>query len=400
MRQTLALLVALLPAKILLFLALAANGGELTVSGSVSGEVRYFLQDPLPPALSARNIYPAFSFEPRLVYETNSGNDSFVVSPFVRLDNNNIGRSHIDLREAYWSHRGDGWSLTAGINKVYWGVAETNQLVDIINQDDGLEEVFGNEKLGQPMANLSVFSDWGTVDLFILPVFRELQFLTPGTRLTLPMPLNDAEFASDRGKSNIDFAVRWSNSIGDWDIAMSHFNGTSREPQFLLKPTSITPFYDQISQSGLEVQYTSSSWLWKLETIIRSSKGEQFWAAVGGFEWTISGIFSSGADLGLLLEYNYDGRDPMLAPISIYDDDLFLGTRLALNDIDDSSLLVGALLDRKTDAIAVFAEASRRFGDDWIIGIESGIFANAKFPDPIAFVNNDDFVTISLKRYF
>ncbi len=90
----------------------------------------------------------------------------------------------------------------------------------------------------------------------------------------------------------------------------------------------------------------------------------------------------------------------MLAPISIYDDDLFLGTRLALNDIDDSSLLVGALLDRKTDAIAVFAEASRRFGDDWIIGIESGIFANAKFPDPIAFVNNDDFVTITLKRYF
>jgi len=97
---------------------------------------------------------------PHIIPQRPLGNkDSLVVVPFVRLDNNDIGRSHVDLREAYWLHRGNNWNLSAGINKVYWGVAESNQLVDIINQDDALENIYSDDKLGQPMVNLSVFHD-------------------------------------------------------------------------------------------------------------------------------------------------------------------------------------------------------------------------------------------------
>jgi hypothetical protein len=377
-----------------------AAAGEFTLSGSVSGELRYFTQKPAFPSQQSRRLYPSLSFEPRLAYDWNEGNDSIIVTPFLRLDNNNIGRSHADLREAYWLHRGDGWSLTTGINKVYWGVAETNQLVDIINQDDALEEIYGDEKLGQPMINLSLFRNFGTIDLFVMPLFREFEFLSNRARLSLPVPINDVEFSSSRGRNNIDYALRWSQSFGNWDLALSHFKGTSREPRLVRNPTSITPFYDEIDQSGLELQYTSGNWLWKLETISRTGQGPQFWAAVGGFEWTMTGVLGSGADLGLLMEYNYDKRDPLLAPISIYDDDLFLGARLALNDIDNSSLLVGALLDQNTDATALTLEASRRLGEDWVLGLEAGFFANATPPDPIAFVNNDDYLSFTMKRSF
>ena len=381
-------------------LSMTANAGELTLSGSVTGEFRYFTQAPALPTQTSRRLYPSISLTPRLNYDWNDGKNSLVVAPFVRLDNNDIDRSHADLREAYWLHRGDSWSLSTGINKVYWGVAESNQLVDIINQDDALENIYSDDKLGQPMVNLSVFHDLGTFDIFVMPVFREMQFLSPDARLTFPVPITDAGYASSRGKNNIDFALRWSQSFGDWDVALSHFNGTSREPRLVPGSAGLTPFYDQINQSALELQYTSGNWLWKLETISRSGQGPQFWAAVGGFEWTLPSIFGTGADLGLLMEYNYDGRETLQAPISIYDNDLFLGARFALNDFGDTSILAGALLDQKTDTQAFSIEAQRRMGENWVLGLEAKFFVNATPPDPVAIVGKDDFLSLTLKRSF
>ena len=65
-------------------------------------------------------------------------------------------------------------------------------------------------------------------------------------------------------------------------------------------------------------------------------------------ERTVSGIFGTDADLGLLAEYNYDGRDEGRVPATILDDDPFLGARLGLKDIRDTSVLSGAIIDRGT----------------------------------------------------
>ncbi len=143
-----------------------------------------------------------------------------------------------------------------------------------------------------------------------MPVFREMQFLSANARLTFPIPITDAVYDSPRGKNNIDLALRWSQSFGDWDVALSNFNRTSREPRLLpgLLPglAGLTPFYDQINQSALDLQYTSGNWLWKLEAISRSGQGPQFWAAVGGFEWTLFGILGTSADFGLCHKVNIE----------------------------------------------------------------------------------------------
>jgi len=54
----------------------------------------------------------------------------------------------------------------------FWGVTEFQHLVDIINQTDLVENIDTEDKLGQPMINLALINDWGTVDLFIMPYFR------------------------------------------------------------------------------------------------------------------------------------------------------------------------------------------------------------------------------------
>jgi len=72
-------------------------------------------------------------------------------APFVRIDEHDAERSHVDLREFLYTHVGDTWEIRAGLGKVFFGVAESNNPVDIINQRDSVENITTDAKLGQPI---------------------------------------------------------------------------------------------------------------------------------------------------------------------------------------------------------------------------------------------------------
>ena len=91
----------------------------------------------------------------------------------------------------------------------------------------------------------------------------------------------------------------------------------------------------------------TEAWLWKLETIVRSGFQETFQAAVGGFEYTFYGVRESAADVGLRMEYQYDNRS-IAEPPTLTDNDLFVGTRLAFNDAQDSAILAVSPTTPKT----------------------------------------------------
>ena len=126
-----------------------------------------------------------------------------------------------------------------------------------------------------------------------------------------------------------------------------------------------------------------------------------FGAFVGGFEYTFFQVTESGADLGVLAEYLFDGRDEVDAPPTPFDNDLFVGTRLALNDIDDTALLAGAVVDLENQSTSFRVEAERRFGDNKKIEIESQWFVNADEDDALATAFEDDsFILIRLTQFF
>ena len=101
----------------------------------------------------------------------------------------------------------------------------------------------------------------------------------------------------------------------------------------------LTPRYDLIHQSGIDVQATLGNMLWKLETIHRSGQGDALVAASGGFEYTMVGVLGTVADLGWLGEYHFDGEGE--GNTFRFEDDIFVGIRLALNDVQSSELLMG-----------------------------------------------------------
>ena len=164
--------------------------------------------------------------------------------------------------------------------------------------------------------------------------------------------------------------------------------------------TTLEPRYDLIHQVGLDLQYTIDAWLWKFEGIFREGHGDPFAATVGGFEYTYFQIFDSDADLGFLAEYLYDGRDETDAPPILYNNDVFVGSRLVLNDVDDSMALVGTIVDLELGSTSLFIEAERRIGDNWKVELESRMFFNAAGGDPMSAIEKDDFVLLRVSRFF
>jgi hypothetical protein len=385
----------------------AATAGEWDIGGSASVETRMFPNDPAYPDQDDSPVTYSTALDPELVYETTDGGDRLTFVPFGRWDSEDENRTHADIRIASWLHIGDGWDVVVGLDRVFWGVTEARHLVDIVNQTDAVENLDGEDKLGQPMANLNIESGWGDISLFALPGFRERTFPGSDARLSGPLPVTGgATYDSRAEDKRADFAVRWAKTLGDWDIGLSHFSGTSREPRLIPgfdgggQPVLI-PHYDVIEQTGLDLQLTTERWLWKLEAINRAGHGNRFVAATGGFEYSFYGVFGTDADLGLIVEYLYDGRDENgQAPYTAMQDDFFAGARLALNDEQSMEILAGAIVDRDSGATLVSVEASRRLSDRWKLELEGRFFANIPQDDPLAAIASDDHVTVRLNLYF
>ena len=379
-----------------------AAGPEL--SGSVGAELRWFPESPQFPG-QLDQFQPSLNIEPEFRWVLGNG-DQITILPFALLDGQDSERSHFDLREAYWRHFGENWDLLIGVNKVYWGVTESRHLVDVINQVDSVVDVDEEDRLGQPMISLSAQRDWGRLELFLLPGFRERNFAGPDGRLRFALPVDDdnAIYESGAEEKHIDFAARYSHYIGDWDIGAHLFYGTGREPRFTLSADNqrLLPNYDLITQLGVDLQYTKDAWLWKFEGIVREGQGGTFTAMVAGFEYTFYQIGNSAADLGLLIEYLRDDRNenPALAPATLFQNDLFVGVRLALNDIQDTSVLMGAIVDLDNQSTLFQVEAQRRFGNDWSAEIEGRFFLKAGNDPLLGSLRNDNFVNLRLARHF
>lgn len=377
-----------------------APEGEL--SGYFSIETRLFASDAQFEGQDEHSV--SVALEPQYYIDWADGAQRFALRPFFRYDANDDERSHIDLRELYWRMEYNDFIVKLGVDVVFWGVAESQHLIDVINQTDFVENIDGEDRLGQPMLNVDYSSPWGTWQGYILPYFRERTFPGENGRLrTNPyVDTDDAIYESGKEEEHIDFAVRWSHYFGDWDVGLAHFSGTSREPVLVPSGTvsqpRLSPLYLQIDQTSLDVQATKGAWLWKLEALYNSNRLEDYYAAVGGFEYTWFGAINEVADLGWLLEYHFDERDESaLTPLQ---DDIFFGVRYTGNDVAGTRVLAGVIVDVDSQSTFGNFEAVRRLGEDWTVTLEARIFSNVDDADLMRFWEEDDYIELQLSRFF
>lgn len=363
-------------------------------------EARAYSKSGLP---QTHNGKLAISLQPEFTEQFEAQNVYLTFEPFFRLDQYDEERNHADIRELNAIKVYDNWELEGGISQIFWGVTESQHLVDIINQTDSLEGIDGEDKLGQPLLRFSRIYDQSTLSAFVMPGFRERQFLGVESRFALPFPVDtdQTQFESSAGDDHVDYALRYSGYAGLMDYGLSWFKGTARFPLFRpVEPGSpvMAPYYEQMERVGLDVQYTVDAWLWKLEAVRQRSELPSFTAYVGGLEYTLYNLHDGAYDLGLLAEHNYDSRgDPQTV---FYQNDLFVGTRFAFTDADSSAILAGAFIDLDDDSQIFRIEASKRVFGDSTISLEAQIFSHTA-PGNINNVYRDnDFLKLEMAWFF
>ncbi len=391
-----------------LFVAVAfpcsINAAEFGFQGDAQIQQRAFFQSPQPPEHEKPVHWQgSVMLAPEWYWQAERATYSF--KPFARVDSHDEERSHIDIRELIAHYFWDDYELKVGVGKVFWGVLESQHIVDVINQTDLVEAFDQEEKLGQPMMQFKLVKDYGTLELFALPYFRERTFPGSEGRLSgIEVNPDAVRYESGNEENHLDVAMRYSHYIDSLEFAASYFKGTNRDPYLMSENSSeipeentflLIPFYAQMSQASLDMLVVQENWLYKFEGRYRDSL-ENTWVLGGGFEYTQVGVFSSLVDFGWLVELIYDQS---------MDKDLekrgFAGIRINFNDVDGTEVLVGVdqSLKRQSETLLRF-ESSQRINERWKWQLEAWFISSQQSASSLFPIENEDFIELSLNYYF
>ncbi|MDA9951101.1 hypothetical protein N9D31_00875 [Oligoflexaceae bacterium] len=320
---------------------------DLEWSTKASASSTVFQRDPeSEPRYKANEV---FTVQPRMSWEHDSW--KVVGEYFFQLGRHDGPRD--DVRDFYVLLNLDSQYLKAGRTIEYWGVTESQQLTNIINQTDIRADIFGDERLGQTLIKWGLVTDRHELSLYLLPEFRARRFPAKASRPRFFSGVNRLPINTEKTTSltNPDWVAR---VIGSWDAfeySLSLFDGLSREPLLALQatPPNLELYYETLKQLGADFQYTGENLLLKAEGVLRQTKSQSYSAITYGFEYTFFDVLQSGGDIGGFLEHLVDKRDSQKGGRHLLynDNHIFYGLRWTGNDTANSSLLAGFL--KQTD---------------------------------------------------
>ncbi len=414
-----------------LFLAsIHSSALALDYRGNVSAEVTYFPSQ--TEGLDNFRFSTSVAAEVELSHDF-ADNVRLTAHPYARWDQQDDERTVLDLRELLLSTTGEFWEFNAGITTVFWGVTESENPVNIINQIDTVEDLAGDTKLGQLMLNFKWFTDnYGEFEAYLLPRQREATFIGANGRpfpgITVDPGLTTYE--SSRGAEHVDYALRWTRSFDIWDIGLHFFDGTARDPILtpVITPTSavLAPRYPLLKQSGIDAQGLFGDLAVKAEVVGKTGNEiDSHIQAVTGIEYTLVGLLSplqekdkipvewctpdtrnifkklacnDRIDLGLVLEHLWDQRGR--SSNQPFQNDLLVGFRFAFNDAATSDALLGVFQDLDGGATTLQIEASTRLFESYRLTALGRAFANTEGDTILNTFENESFLQLDLSYFF
>jgi hypothetical protein len=386
------------------------------ITGLISAEGRVYGDEPiLPGQEEVKNnptlpgkaiLYPAATLEPKFSYKWETAKVDLNLQPYFRYDRYDSNRTLLDFKSAKLGYGIGSWYFKVGYDVEFWGVLEFQNLVDILNQTDLPYDFLSKRKLGQPMASASWVSDWGTVDAYALLFFQPKSFPGRAGRSRPPYPILEAAiYESELESRQPEFAFRYSRTVGDLDFALSHFFGTSREPEVIpifnpARGVLLSMYYPLLQQTGLEMHWTSGNLLVKSETVLRLRKNFSWSsAAIGlGLEYNVGSRMAKAWDLSLIGEYLYDRKSETL--LTPFTRDLFAGFRLGCNDSRSTEVTLGLDWDHgRGRSEVILGEASTRLSDRLKLLLSGRYLTSLEMASPFYPLRNDSYTKLGLELY-
>ncbi|MCP4553507.1 MAG: hypothetical protein GY834_16030 [Bacteroidetes bacterium] len=212
-----------------------------------------------------------------------------------------------EIREFYLQAGFESFKLRAGKQIIVWGETDGDVINDVVSPRNEEEFVFidlEDSRIGQYMASLDIYSDYGDTQLFV--IFKPEVNNTPdqGTRYYVDYSgsniTDEARDLSDR-----EAGLKWKKTYRKFDVSLMTAS--------LLQNAGVLEFqegneyknhYGRYSFYGIGLNYTSGSFLYKLDASYKKGFSLQSVNANNQF----IGKESDLTDTAIGVEYNANGR--------------------------------------------------------------------------------------------
>jgi len=347
-------------------------------------------------------------------------------------------RTFSRLNEAWLKYEFENDEVAIGRTVKFWGALEAYNPADIFNVIDYRNSPTKESKIGTYATSYTHFFENSELSVIATSFLNNQPFAATSYYYYFlpPFVSYDKQLRSDQWLERPNLYVSYSGSTDsdyplDYAVILMHgfdnqryFNADKPENLVPISPTFGQPvvFNQEAYLVNKVVTYDTwvvDSWLLKLEAtytdVIANKVGDapvlnsiSDYVEVGvGFEYTLEQLVN-GYDLGVIAEhYNYE---TLQKGDAFYDDltlfivnqnDLFTGLRLSLNDADDSSLLVGAMLDFEYGEEVYSAKyESRWFDTIKVEGYASYIDPSKREPTAYALIGQSFNVGATFGYYF
>lgn len=352
-----------------------------------------------------------------------------------RADEKYQDNSYVDFNELNIGRSFGNWQASVGQHMFMWSRLEAYHVVDVINSriNDGNIERF--EKLGETSVVLSHYTSIGTMKFIYMPYFKENFF--PDSKMRIfdgltPTKQNivkgDDVFDSEEENQFDQWAVYYAHQFGDLDLtvfAMDHIDRT--RPIFAASSLAnalagnFNAYYIDVVDYGTAATYFWGEQTFKFEYLYSDFNADDSVALIdytGGqrqvFNYQLASIgheytynYANNWSSGFFTEYQRVlgvGKEKR-SQAQIFQNDLFIGHRLALNDAYSNEFMLGVYLDlERTGETLYYLSYERRLNNAWKMKVNFRgvtIGDDAKEDNRGLYVlDGDDEFGVTLTRFF
>ncbi len=294
---------------------------------------------------------------------------------FLKGEDNN--RSFARINEAYIKYENDNSEILLGKNIRFWGALEVKNIVDTFNIQDGRSDPFKTDKIGA--YNISYSHFFEDSELSVITKLYEQKNKMASNSYIYSILNEDESFntkiESEKSLHRPSIYLAYNGTrYGDeysLDYAFIYENGYDSQRYLTRTANEYTQHVYLVNKFMTYNTLVYDSTLYKLEAlytdVINNKNVSDYIHIALGVEHTLEQL-ENGHEIGLLAEYYYYDtlEKNKLTDLNLgetFQDDLFLGLRYNFNDVEDSNVVGGVILDTKYDEQSYYLEYQTRAFD-------------------------------------
>ena len=342
-------------------------GGALEYKGNISFESQYLHHD----MDNKRDNALALRLEGEL--KKSWGEGVFVAKIKGLLDKDDSERRYVDFSDLYYQYNFEDSDILIGRNTRFWGALEFYNLTDVFNTKDFLDDPFDyDSKLGSWNVAYTQYLESAELS-FIVKLHEERQRVQDRESVNnfFPLPYHDTLLTQeDENRPSIFVKYSGSGEEVQIDYGIVYENGYDSQRYMSVNP------HGELQENAYIVNkllgfstYINGDTIYKTELAYALSDDDKVsdYGEFGlGVEHTLYSLWDK-RDLGLLAEYyRYEAKDDDKVNVNkFFANDLTLGFRLSLNDLDSSEVLGGLDVDLDNQEKIFFVEYQTRLLDSY-----------------------------------